>query len=197
MAMDWQEIVSRALARDIRAVSRLISIVEDRRSGFEAAYAAIYPRTGKAHVVGITGPPGSGKSTLVDKMAAEYRGRGKTVGIVAIDPTSPFTGGALLGDRLRMQRHSLDDGVFIRSMGTRGHLGGVARATSGVVDVLDHIRKHHEGNVLLVSSGGPSLQTDRRPRSCPCGWVMTRIDAVLRLAWRSALSSRFTSRRRR
>ena len=137
MAMDWQEIVSRALARDIRAVSRLISIVEDRRSGFEAAYAAIYPRTGKAHVIGITGPPGSGKSTLVDKMAAEYRGRGKTVGIVAIDPTSPFTGGALLGDRLRMQRHSLDDGVFIRSMGTRGHLGGVARATSGVVDVLD------------------------------------------------------------
>lgn len=135
--MDWQEIVSRALARDIRAVSRLISIVEDRRSGFEAAYAAIYPHTGRAHVIGITGPPGSGKSTLVDKMAAEYRRRGKTVGIVAVDPTSPFTGGALLGDRLRMQRHSLDDGVFIRSMGTRGHLGGVARATSGVVDVLD------------------------------------------------------------
>jgi LAO/AO transport system kinase len=135
--MDWQEIVSRALARDIRAVSRLISIVEDRRSGFEDAYAAIYPHTGRAHVIGITGPPGSGKSTLVDKMAAEYRGRGKTVGIVAVDPTSPFTGGALLGDRLRMQRHSLDDGVFIRSMGTRGHLGGVSRATSGVVDVLD------------------------------------------------------------
>ncbi len=135
--MGWQEIVSRALVRDIRAVSRLISIVEDRRSGFEDAYAAIYPHTGKAHVIGITGPPGSGKSTLVDKIAAEYRRRGKTVGIVAVDPTSPFTGGALLGDRLRMQRHSLDDGVFIRSMGTRGHLGGVARATSGVVDVLD------------------------------------------------------------
>ncbi len=135
--MAWQEIVSRALARDIRAVSRLISVVEDRRPGFEDAYAAIYPHTGRAHVIGVTGPPGSGKSTLVDKIAAEYRQRGRTVGIVAVDPTSPFTGGAILGDRLRMQRHSLDDGVFIRSMGTRGHLGGVSRATSGVVDVLD------------------------------------------------------------
>lgn len=135
--MDWQEIMSRALSRDVRAVSRLISIVEDRRAGFEDAYAAIYPRTGRAHVIGITGPPGSGKSTLVDKIVAEYRSRGKTVGIVAVDPTSPFTGGALLGDRLRMQRHSLDEGVFIRSMGTRGHLGGLSRATSGVVDVLD------------------------------------------------------------
>ncbi|HAI86874.1 MAG TPA: methylmalonyl Co-A mutase-associated GTPase MeaB [Firmicutes bacterium] len=135
--MDWQEIVSRALSREVRAVSRLISIVEDRRAGFEDVYAAIYPRTGRAHVIGITGPPGSGKSTLVDKIAAEYRSRGKTVGIVAVDPTSPFTGGALLGDRLRMQRHSLDNGVFIRSMGTRGHLGGLSRATSGVVDVLD------------------------------------------------------------
>ncbi|MGI6519448.1 MAG: methylmalonyl Co-A mutase-associated GTPase MeaB [Bacillota bacterium] len=135
--MDREEVVGRALAGDIRAVSRLISIVEDCAPGFEELYSEIYPYTGKAHVIGITGPPGSGKSTLVDKMAVVCRERGKTVGIVAVDPTSPFTGGALLGDRLRMQRHALDDGVFIRSMGTRGQLGGVSRATSGAVDVLD------------------------------------------------------------
>mgnify|MGYP001166049965 CR=1 FL=1 len=135
--MDREEVVGRALAGDIRAVSRLISIVEDCAPGFEELYSEIYPYTGKAHVIGITGPPGSGKSTLVDKMAVVCRERGKTVGIVVVDPTSPFTGGALLGDRLRMQRHALDDGVFIRSMGTRGQLGGVSRATSGAVDVLD------------------------------------------------------------
>ena len=135
--MGRTEVVSRALSGDIRAVSRLISLIEDCVPGFEGLYSEIYPFTGKAHVIGITGPPGSGKSTLVDKMAAVCRERGKTVGIVAVDPTSPFTGGALLGDRLRMQRHALDDGVFIRSMGTRGQLGGISRATSGAVDVLD------------------------------------------------------------
>ncbi|NLE95829.1 MAG: methylmalonyl Co-A mutase-associated GTPase MeaB, partial [Dehalococcoidia bacterium] len=135
--MAVQELVSRALAHDVRAVSRLISIVEDRREGFEEVYASIYPHTGKAHVIGVTGPPGSGKSTFVDKMALEYRAAGRTVGVVAVDPTSPFSGGALLGDRLRMQRHALDEGVFIRSMGTRGRLGGLSTATSGAVDVLD------------------------------------------------------------
>ena len=121
--MALEDIVRRALAREVRAVSRLISIIEDRLEGFERAYAEIYPHTGRAHIIGITGPPGSGKSTLVDKLAMEYRKRGLTVGVVAVDPTSPFSGGALLGDRLRMQRHVLDDGVFIRSMGTRGRLG--------------------------------------------------------------------------
>ena len=135
--MALEDIVRRALAREVRAVSRLISIIEDRLEGFERAYAEIYPHTGRAHIIGITGPPGSGKSTLVDKLAMEYRKRGLTVGVVAVDPTSPFSGGALLGDRLRMQRHVLDDGVFIRSMGTRGRLGGLSRATSGAVDVLD------------------------------------------------------------
>ncbi len=135
--MPNQELVSRALAHEVRAVSRLISIVEDRREGFEEIYASLYPHTGRAHIIGITGPPGAGKSTFVDKLAMEYRAAGRTVGIVAIDPTSPFSGGALLGDRLRMQRHALDEGVFIRSMGTRGRLGGLSRATSGAVDVLD------------------------------------------------------------
>lgn len=135
--MSLQELVSRALAHEARAVSRLISIVEDRREGFEEVYASIYSHTGRAHIIGITGPPGAGKSTFVDKLAVEFRAAGLTVGIVAVDPTSPFSGGALLGDRLRMQRHALDEGVFIRSMGTRGRLGGVSRATSGAVDVLD------------------------------------------------------------
>lgn len=135
--MTLDSIVRRALDHEIRAVSRLISIVEDRGEGFEEVYGAIYPHTGRAHIIGITGPPGSGKSTLVDKLALEYRSQGRRVGIVAVDPTSPFTGGAILGDRLRMQRHALDEGVFIRSMGTRGRLGGLSRATSGAVDVLD------------------------------------------------------------
>ena len=105
--MDREEVVGRALAGDIRAVSRLISIVEDCAPGFEELYSEIYPFTGKAHVIGITGPPGSGKSTLVDKMAAVCRERGKTVGIVAVDPTSPFTGGGAFGGRLPNERPAL------------------------------------------------------------------------------------------
>ncbi|MCR4425693.1 MAG: methylmalonyl Co-A mutase-associated GTPase MeaB [Firmicutes bacterium] len=131
------DLVDRARIGNPRAVSRLISLIENESPGFTKAYASLYRRTGRAQIMGITGPPGSGKSTLVDKMAATFRSRGKTVGIIAVDPTSPFSGGALLGDRLRMQRHYLDEGVFIRSMGSRGHLGGVSRATSGAVDVLD------------------------------------------------------------
>src|SRR5512143_2352948 len=121
----------------MRAVARAISAVE--RGGTEArgVIAAIFRYTGRAHVIGVTGAPGTGKSTLVNEIAKEYRRRGQRVGIIAVDPTSPFTGGALLGDRLRMQDISGDAGVFIRSMATRGHLGGIAAATADAVQVLD------------------------------------------------------------
>ncbi len=130
-------LVDGAASGDVRSVSRLISLVENEDHGYKLAYSLLYPLTGKAKVIGITGPPGGGKSTLVDKFAIRLRDRGHRVGIIAVDPTSPFTGGAVLGDRVRMQRHNADPGVFIRSMGTRGHLGGLSKGTSAAVDVLD------------------------------------------------------------
>lgn len=131
------ELVERILKGDDRAVGRLMSLLEEEAPEGISYLKVLYPYTGRAHVVGITGPPGSGKSTLVDQLTLEARKHEKTVGIVAVDPTSPFTGGAILADRIRMQRHSLDQGVFIRSMATRGHLGGLAPATNEIVDVLD------------------------------------------------------------
>jgi LAO/AO transport system kinase len=130
-------LVTRLRERIPRAVGRAISIVE--RGGAEAAalLARVYPSTGRARVVGVTGPPGAGKSTLVDRLAHAIRGRGETVGILCVDPTSPFTGGALLGDRIRMQGLATDAGVFIRSMATRGAMGGLARATRDAADLLD------------------------------------------------------------
>lgn len=125
------------LAGDRRALARAISLVEDGRAGATQILAALYPHTGKAHRVGVTGPPGSGKSTLVNALARAMRQRGLRLGIVAVDPTSPFTGGAVLGDRIRMGDLAVDPGIFIRSMATRGSLGGLARATSGVIEVLD------------------------------------------------------------
>lgn len=119
------------------ALARAVSIVENHRPGFEALMSAIHPRLGQARRIGITGPPGAGKSTLTALLAAAYRERGLTVGIVAVDPTSPFTGGALLGDRIRMERVVLDPGIFIRSLATRGSLGGLSRATREVSDVVD------------------------------------------------------------
>jgi len=130
-------LVDGALSADVRSVSRLISLVENEDKGFELAYSLFYGKTGRAKVIGITGPPGGGKSTLVDKFASRLRAGGFRVGIIAVDPTSPFTGGAVLGDRVRMQRHNADSGVFIRSMGTRGHLGGLSKGTAAAVDVLD------------------------------------------------------------
>ncbi|MBN1309803.1 MAG: methylmalonyl Co-A mutase-associated GTPase MeaB [Anaerolineae bacterium] len=120
-----------------RALSRLISAVENHSPDGAAALAELYPHTGRAHLVGITGSPGTGKSSLVNQITLALRSRGKTVGIVAVDPTSPFSGGAILGDRIRMRDLSGDPGVFIRSMATRGSLGGLARATADVVKVLD------------------------------------------------------------
>jgi LAO/AO transport system kinase len=125
------------LASDRRALSRAMSWVEDEHPGVEELFRKIHPRTGRALRVGITGPPGAGKSTLVARMTALLRGRGMSVGIVAVDPTSPFTGGALLGDRVRMPELSSDPGVFMRSMATRGSLGGIAASTHEVMDLLD------------------------------------------------------------
>jgi LAO/AO transport system kinase len=127
----------RVLAGDPRAIARAMSIVEDDGPGAQALLAALHPHTGGAYLVGLTGPPGAGKSTLADRLTGELRRRGLTVGIVAVDPTSPFTGGAILGDRIRMAGHAGDPGVFVRSMATRGHLGGLARATMDVAAVLD------------------------------------------------------------
>ncbi len=143
-------LAERVLAGDVRALARAVSIVENGLPGADALLAALYPKTGRALVVGVTGPPGAGKSTLVDRITAHLRRAGKSVGIVAVDPTSPFSGGAILGDRIRMQGHATDEGVFIRSMATRGHLGGLAAATGRVLSLLDAAGK----DVILVETVG-------------------------------------------
>jgi LAO/AO transport system kinase len=131
------ELVPLVLDGNRRALARLISLVEDDGPAAREVLATLYPHTGRAHVIGVTGAPGTGKSTLVNTLAKTIRSRSKTVGIVAVDPTSPFTGGALLGDRVRMRDLAGDEGIFIRSMATRGSLGGLALATSDVVKALD------------------------------------------------------------
>jgi len=122
---------------DARALARAISMVENRAPGWSDLLKALFPHSGKARVIGLTGPPGAGKSTLVDHLARFYRKDNRTVGIVAVDPTSPYTGGAILGDRIRMQEHFADPGIYIRSMATRGSLGGLARTTADVTTLLD------------------------------------------------------------
>jgi len=135
--MDLEPLVAGLEARKPAALARAISIVENRRQGFETLLSTLHPRLGQGRRIGITGPPGAGKSTLTECLVAAYREQGLTVAVVAVDPTSPFTGGALLGDRIRMESITLDDGVFIRSMATRGSLGGLAVSTREVCDVLD------------------------------------------------------------
>jgi LAO/AO transport system kinase len=141
---------ARVLAGDARALARAISLVEDEAPARGALLRCLHPHTGRAYLIGVTGPPGAGKSTLVDQLIGHVRREGRTVGVLAVDPTSPFTGGALLGDRVRMVGHAEDDGVFVRSMATRGHLGGLARGTSDAAAVLDASGKH----VVIIETVG-------------------------------------------
>jgi LAO/AO transport system kinase len=143
-------LADRVLQGDVRAAARLMRLIDDAQPAAEAELRALFPSTGRAQLVGITGNPGAGKSTLVDRLIAHLRAQGKTVGVVAVDPTSPFTGGAILGDRIRMQDHALDPGVFIRSLATRGQLGGLSRATGDCVRVLDAMGK----DVIIVETVG-------------------------------------------
>ena len=130
-------LVERALAGDARSLARLLSSIERQNDESALLMKQIYPHTGRAHTIGITGSPGSGKSTLTGRLIAAYRAQGKKVGVIAVDPSSPYTGGAILGDRLRMQEHALDAGVFIRSMGSRGNLGGLSSATHEAALAMD------------------------------------------------------------
>jgi LAO/AO transport system kinase len=137
LTQDTQSQIARLCAGDTRALAQAISAVENRAAGWSDLLKALFPHTGKARVLGITGAPGAGKSTLVDQLAKHYRKQNQTVGIIAVDPTSPYTGGAILGDRIRMQDHHSDPGIYIRSMATRGSLGGLARATADAATILD------------------------------------------------------------
>jgi LAO/AO transport system kinase len=172
-------LVERALTGDRRAIAKVLSLVEQGGDGARTALATMYPRTGNAWSVGITGAPGAGKSTLTDQLVVQMRADGSKVGVLAVDPTSPFSGGAILGDRVRMQSHTTDDGVFIRSMATRGHLGGLALSTPQAVRVLDavgyewvvietvgvgqvevEIAGHADTTIVVVNPGwGDSVQT--------------------------------------
>ncbi len=150
MANNVQQWSNQIRAGDVRALSRAISAVEDDAPEAEPLLRALFPHSGAAHLVGVTGAPGTGKSTLVDRIAAHFRRAGETLGIIAVDPSSPYTGGAILGDRIRMQGHATDDGIFIRSMATRGFLGGLARTTADVALVMDAAGKRR----LLIETVG-------------------------------------------
>ncbi len=144
------DIVEKVVAGDVRTVARLIRDIDDGMTGVRELLKALYPHTGKAYVVGFTGAPGVGKSTLVDQVIHHLRKRGKSVGVLAVDPTSPYSGGAILGDRIRMQRHCSDSGVFIRSLATRGQFGGLTQSTRSSIDVLDAMGK----DFILVETVG-------------------------------------------
>jgi len=144
------DLVARARAGDKRSLARLVSVVENDDPGAAEILRTLYADTGRAQVVGVTGPPGGGKSTLVNNLAGAYRERSSRVAVVAVDPSSPFSGGAILGDRIRMRERFLDEGIFIRSMASRGHAGGLARATARVVNVLDALGT----DVVLVETVG-------------------------------------------
>lgn len=144
------ELAARVLAGDTRALARAASLIENRGAEGDELLRVLFPNTGRAITIGVTGSPGAGKSTLTDQLAAALRAEGKTVGIIAVDPTSPFSGGAILGDRIRMQRHYSDDGVFIRSMATRGYMGGIARATTDMALLFDAAGR----DVVIVETVG-------------------------------------------
>jgi len=138
------------LAGNVRATAKLMRGVEDGLPSAIEELKTLYPHTGRAHIVGITGSPGSGKSTLVDALVGAFRERDRTVGVVGVDPSSPFSGGAVLGDRVRMQRHAIDKGVFIRSLATRGWYGGLSRATTDIINIMDAMGK----DIILVETAG-------------------------------------------
>ncbi len=144
------DVIERIVSGDVRTIARILRDIDDEIPSAMNILRELYPHTGKAYVVGFTGSPGVGKSALVDQIAINYRKAAKTVGILAVDPTSPFTGGAILGDRIRMQRHFLDPGVFIRSLATRGHFGGLSKSTNDMVNVLDAAGK----DVIIVETVG-------------------------------------------
>jgi GTPase len=150
MNISVEEWAAKVLQGDVRSISRAITSIENHSAESEELLKQLFPHTGNAYLTGITGAPGTGKSTLVDRLAAEHRKRGERVGIVAVDPTSPYSGGAILGDRIRMQGHASDSGIFIRSMATRGFLGGLARSTAEVALLLDAAGKRQ---VLIETIG--------------------------------------------
>ena len=145
-----QSLVRKALDGDTRSIARIISMVENESPYAEEIMKSIYPYTGKAHIIGITGSPGSGKSTLTDKLIDSFKKQGKSIGVIAVDPSSPFTGGAILADRIRMQKHSVDPSVYIRSMGTRGSLGGLSKSTYEASMVLDACGK----DIIFIETVG-------------------------------------------
>jgi len=148
--MTAQELADGVLAGDVRKASRLMRLIDDGAPLSTDALKLLFPKTGKAWIIGITGSPGAGKSTLTDRLITAYRAQGKSVGVIAVDPTSPFTGGAILGDRIRMQGHATDPGVFIRSLATRGNLGGLSRATGDCIRVMDAMGRE----VIIVETVG-------------------------------------------
>ncbi len=158
------QLVARVLSREPRAVARAMRMVDDRPPGYGELLKALWPHTGKAWVLGVTGNPGAGKSTLCDRLIASYRARGQKVGVIAVDPTSPYSGGAILGDRIRMSRHAMDEGVFIRSVATRGHLGGLSRSARDAVRVLD-ASGHGVVIVETVGVGQDELEITRTAHS--------------------------------
>jgi LAO/AO transport system kinase len=162
--MNLDELLPRVLAGEPRAVARACRAIDDRVSGYGELLKALWPHTGRAWIVGVTGNPGAGKSTLCDRLIDTYRTAGQRVGVVAVDPTSPFSGGAILGDRIRMQRHATDAGVFIRSLATRGHLGGLSRSARDVVRVLD-ASGHDVVLVETVGVGQDELEVTRTAHS--------------------------------
>ncbi len=145
-----EETVANILAGEVRAAARLMRDLDDGVPGAREVLKRLYSHSGRAHIIGLTGSPGVGKSTLTDRLIQHLRAQGKTVGVVAVDPTSPFSGGAILGDRIRMQRHATDEGVFIRSLATRGHFGGLTASARAVITVLDAMGKDY----VLVETVG-------------------------------------------
>ena len=168
MSLDLETWAAQNRAGDVRAIARAITAIEDHDSQSEDLMKRIFAHTGHAYVLGVTGAPGTGKSTLVDRLAAHYRRSGETVGIIAVDPTSPYTGGAILGDRIRMQGHAGDAGIFIRSMATRGFLGGLARVTGDVALVLDAAGKQF----VLVETVGVGQDEVDIVRLADCTMVL-------------------------